>query len=125
VSDPATVTRAAWLEQDMSSKRQSRGSVKGFINTVVERVFGSEPAPVEKKMQNLAHKQAKIRAVSVRRGFQQIRARSDEMALRLEEYKRQRMGEARNQPIDAVADAEAIILTSDESESRLPERMSA
>ena len=102
----------------MKSKQGSRGSVKNFFNNVVERVFGNEPAPVEKKMQNLAHKQAKIRAVSVRRGFQAIRARSDEMAQRLEEYKRQRMGEAQNQPIDPPTDVEAIILASDEPEPR-------
>lgn len=110
----------------MKSKQGSRGSVSNFFNNVVERVFGSEPAPMEKKMQNLAHKQAKIRAVSVRRGFQAIRARSDEMALRLEQYKRQRMNDAQNQPIDPPAEGEAIVLSSDDPEPRQqPERLTA
>ncbi|HEX6832925.1 MAG TPA: hypothetical protein VF132_05275 [Rudaea sp.] len=78
-----------------------------------DRVFGTQPAPMpEKRMQNLLQKQAKIRAVSVRRGFEAIRARSDEMAERLEQYKRQRTGVA---AADAAADGEAIVLSSGSS----------
>lgn len=103
-----------------SSKQGKRNSVTNFINTMVDRVFGNEAAPpVEKKMQNLAHKQAKIRAVSVRRGFQAIRARSDEMAQRLEEYKRQREGTSETSATssDAPVTGETIVLASDEPET--------
>ena len=75
----------------MDSFSEKKAAVTSFLNSVVERVFGAEAAPeVDKKMQNLVQKQANIRAVSVRKGFQAILARSDEMAQRIEQYRRQR-----------------------------------
>ena len=71
-----------------------RGS-KGFFTHMVDRMFGSEPLPQQpdKRMQNLAQKRMNIRAVGVREGFQAMRARSEEMAQRLEAFKKQRRNE--------------------------------
>ena len=75
----------------MDSFSVKKAAVTNFLTSVVDRVLGAETAPVvDKKMLNLAQKQANIRAVSVRKGFQQILARSDEMAQRIEQYKQQR-----------------------------------
>ena len=89
-------------------------SVAQLLNTVVERVLGTEPAPVvDRKMQNLAQKQANIRAVSVRKGFQAIAARSDEMAQRIAQYKqRGKNGEANETPADPAEQAETIVMSS-------------
>jgi len=91
-------------------------SVAQLLNTVVERVLGAQPEPVvERKMQNLAQKQANIRAVSVRKGFQAIVARSDEMAQRIAQYNKQRgkNGEA-NETAEPAEQAETIVLSSAE-----------
>jgi len=89
-------------------------SVAQLFNTVVEKVLGSEPAPVvDRKMQNLAQKQANIRAVSVRKGFQAIAARSDEMAQRLAQYNKQRnKSTANGTPAESAEQAETIVLSS-------------
>jgi hypothetical protein len=102
----------------MDTFSEKRSAVANFLNTVVDRVFGAESAPqVDKKMQNLAQKQANIRAVSVRKGFQQILARSDEMAQRIEQYKRQRSklpGEGEQAPLEQQTMEETIVLSSAE-----------
>lgn len=102
----------------MDSFSEKRSAVANFLNTVVDRVLGGEAAPVvDKKMQNLAQKQANIRAVSVRKGFQQILARSDEMAQRIEQYKKQRSklpGESEQAPIERQTDEETIVMSSAE-----------
>ena len=77
-----------------------------------------QPAVVDKRELNLAQKKANIRAVSVRRGFQSILARSGEMTQRLDHYRRQheamiakRDGAETAEPAQD-ASAETIVLTS-------------
>lgn len=105
-------------EQAMRSKKGSRKSVTKFINTVVDRVFGGEPLPVEKRMQNLAHKQANIRAASVRHGFEAMRARNEEMASRLEHYRQLRTRKGVSPPIDPPATEETIVLSAGDGDDR-------
>ena len=95
-------------------------SVAGFLDRVVDRVFGTAaPPPPERKMQNLAQKQAHIRAVSVRQGFQTIRARSDEMAQCLAAFKhrQEKHGTVPAASIDPVEEVETIVLSSGEPRS--------
>jgi hypothetical protein len=90
-------------------------SVAQLLSTVVERVLGSAPEPVvDRKMLNLAQKQANIRAVSVRKGFQAIAARSDEMAQRIAQYNKQlgKNGAANETPAEPSEQAETIVLSS-------------
>ena len=105
-----------------SSKSRPRVSVANFFTTVVDRMLGSEPAPVEKRAQNLAQKQANIRAAGVRAGFRAILARGDEMAQRIETYKQQRNrnGEAPQAPIDPPQSEETIVMSSTEPSSQRP-----
>ncbi|MDR3388855.1 MAG: hypothetical protein P4L92_17550 [Rudaea sp.] len=102
-----------------TSRWGTKASVASFFTTVVDRMLGSEVAPVEKKSMNLAQKQANIRAASVRHGFQAILARGDEMAQRIETYKNQRNRSGQPLPtsIDPVGSAETIVLSSAESPS--------
>jgi hypothetical protein len=96
-------------------------SVASFFNAVVDRVLGPEAAPVENRSLNLAQKRANIRAAGVRRGFQAILARGDEMTQRIEAYKKQRAhhGDAPQTPIDPLEPTETIVLSStDTSASR-------
>ena len=93
--------------------------VVNFINNVVDRVFGPEPVPVvDKRAQNLAQKQMNIRAVGVREGFAAMRARSEAMTQRIEEFKKQRHHDEAAGPIDPVEQVETIVLSSPETTRR-------
>lgn len=88
-------------------------SVAGLLTTFVDRVFGQQPAPVvDKRAQNLARKQMNIRAVGVREGFQAMRARSEAMAQRVEEFKKHRHPDEAVNSIDPVEPVETIVLSS-------------
>ncbi len=82
------------------SRSGTKTSVASFFLTVVGRMLGPEVVPVEKKSLNLAQKRANIRAAGVREGFRTILARGDEMAQRIETYKKQRDGKSQPTPID-------------------------
>jgi hypothetical protein len=80
-------------------------SMQDFFGSVMDRMLGLQPVVVpERRMQNLAQKQAHIRAVGVREGFLAMRARSDEMTQRL---RRARSNEAAIG--DEAVDGEEII----------------
>ena len=88
-------------------------TVTSFFTAVVDRVLGPEAPPVENKSLNLAQKRANIRAAGVRHGFKAILARGDEMAQRIEAYKKQR--DRTGQPpasIDPADANESIVLSS-------------
>jgi hypothetical protein len=70
-----------------SSQRDKKTSMSSLLSGVVDRMLRTQPVAVDDKTRNLAQKQANIRAVSVREGFQSIRARSDEMAERIDMYR--------------------------------------
>ena len=72
-----------------SSQRDKKPSMTNLLSGVVDRMLRLQPVVVDDRMQNLAQKQANIRAVGVREGFQSIRARSDAMNERLSYYRRQ------------------------------------
>ena len=95
-------------------------TVTSFFTAVVDRVLGPETPPVENKSLDLAQKRANIRAAGVRHGFKAILARGDEMAQRIEAYKKQR-ARAGQPPasIDPADVNESIVLSStDQSTSR-------
>lgn len=90
-------------------------TVTSFFNAVVERVLGPEALPVENKTLNLAQKRANIRAAGVRDGFKAILARGDEMAQRIEAYKKQRTRNSETPAsIDQAESGESIVLSSTE-----------
>jgi hypothetical protein len=101
---------------NMSSSSHGVKSVASFFMTVVDRMLGAEPpAPVaDKRTQNLAQKRMNIRAVGVREGFQAMRARSEQMTHRIEEFKKHRhpSGDAAQASIDPIEPVETIILSS-------------
>jgi len=76
-------------------------------------MLGAEPAApvIEKRAQNLAQKKMNIRAVGVREGFQAMRARSDEMANRLQEFKKQRQHEEPTAAAESVEQIETIVMS--------------
>ena len=89
-----------------------------LFSNVVDKMLQVQPAAVDKRELNLAQKKANIRAVSVRKGFQSILARGDEMAQRLNHYRRQheamiakRDGVETAEPAED-ASTETIVLTS-------------
>jgi len=93
--------------------------VVNFFNNVVDRMFGPEPVPVvDKRAQNLAQKQMNIRAVGVREGFAAMRARSEAMTQRIEEFKKQRQHDEPAGPIDPVEQVETIVLSSPDTPRR-------
>ena len=93
--------------------------VVNFFNNVVDRMFGPEPVPVvDKRAQNLAQKQMNIRAVGVREGFAAMRARSEAMTQRIEEFKKQRQHDEPAGPIDPVEQVETIVLSSPDTTRR-------
>jgi hypothetical protein len=103
------------------STRVTKASVASFFTSVVEHVLGPEVAPaIENKAQNLAQRQANIRAAGVRHGFKAILARGDEMAQRIETYKKQRSrnGQPQETSIDPAEQSETIVLSSTEPDSR-------
>lgn len=71
------------------SNPSKHATVAGLFAGMLEHMFGTEaePTPIEKRAQNLSQKQANIRAAGVREGFLAMRARSDAMAQRLEQFK--------------------------------------
>jgi hypothetical protein len=95
--------------------RPQLGALTGLLDRLVERVFGTDPTtPVERKLQNLAEKQAHIRAVGMRQGFQAIRARSEEMARSLAAFQRRqdKNSAAARAAIDPLEPIESIVLRS-------------
>lgn len=90
-------------------------TVTSFFNAVVDRVLGPEALPVENKALILAQKRANIRAAGVRDGFKAILARGDEMAQRIEAYKKQRARTGETPAsIDPAESGESIVLSSTE-----------
>jgi len=88
-------------------------TVTSFFTAVVDRVLGPETPPVENKSLNLAQKRANIRAAGVRHGFKAILARGDEMAQRIEAYKKQRTSKDQTPAsIDVAEPIESIVLSS-------------
>ena len=88
---------------------------KGFFTHLVDRMFATEPLPVpDRRTQNLAQRRMNIRAVGVREGFQAMRARSEEMAQRIEAFKKQRRHDTMETPasVDPVEQIETIVLAS-------------
>ena len=73
-----------------SSGHDKKPSMCTLLSDVVERMLRLQPVDaVDKRSQNLTQKRANIRAVSVREGFQAMRARSDTMTQRLQHYREQ------------------------------------
>jgi hypothetical protein len=71
-----------------SSQHDKKPSMGTLLSDVVDRMLRLQPVAVgDKRSQNLTQKQANIRAVSVREGFQNMRARSDSMTQRLQHYR--------------------------------------
>jgi len=88
---------------------------KDFFTSMVGRMFAPQPAPVvEKRMQNLEQKLMNIRAAGVRERFQVMLARNEEMAQRVEAFKKQRNNETQEVPlsIDPIDEMETIVLAS-------------
>ena len=74
----------------MDSQRNKRFSMNTLLNGVVDKMLRLQPVVPEKNHAlDLVQRQANIRAVSLREGFQTIRARGEEMSQRLDHYKRQ------------------------------------
>jgi hypothetical protein len=100
----------------MDSTHRGPKSMSDFFSSVVDRMLGTPaPAPVvDTRAQNLAQKKMNIRAVGVREGFAAMRARSDEMASRLAEFKKQRQHSesSTSEAIDPVEQVETIVLAS-------------
>jgi hypothetical protein len=74
------------MDSNSHSKKTAMGNL---FSNVVGKMLHVQPAVIDKRELNLAQKKANIRAVSVRKGFQSILARGDEMAQRLNHYRRQ------------------------------------
>lgn len=73
-----------------SSQHDKKPSMGTLLSDVVDRMLRLQPVvATDKRSQNLTQKQANIRAVSVREGFQAMRARSDTMTQRLQHYRDQ------------------------------------
>lgn len=90
-------------------------SATRFFTSMFGRMFAPEPAPlVDKRMQNLAQKRMNIRAAGVRERFQVMRARNEEMAQRLEAFKKQRSNENADAAAltDPLHEIETIVLAS-------------
>lgn len=90
-------------------------SPKRFFTSMVGRMFAPAPAPVvDKRMQNLAQKRMNIRAAGVRERFQLMQARNEQMAQRLEAFKKQRSNEDPQRPAvtDPLDEIETIVLAS-------------
>ena len=72
------------------SQRNKRFSMNGLISGVVDKMLRLQPVVPEKNHAlDLVQRQANIRAVSLREGFQTIRDRGEEMSQRLDHYRRQ------------------------------------
>jgi hypothetical protein len=77
--------RGSVMDSNSHSKKTAMGNL---FSNVVGKMLHVQPV-VEKRELNLAQKMVNIRAVSVRKGFQSILARGDEMTQRLNHYRRQ------------------------------------
>ena len=107
---------------DSSSRNTKTAGTKtalsSLFSNVVDKMLHVQPALVDKRELNLAQKKANIRAVSVRKGFQSILARGDEMTQRLNHYRRQHEAMiAKRDGVEAAepaedASSETIVLTS-------------
>ena len=100
------------------SKRGSKPNVAERMMAAVNRWIAPPPVavPVEKRAQNLALKQANIRAVAMREGFQSILLRSNEMARHVESFKnRQRTDVPGAEPQESTDVHEETIVLSSES----------
>ncbi len=71
-----------------ASHRDKKASMRTLLSDVVDRMLRLQPAAGDEWSDDLTQKQVNIRAASVREGFQTMRARSDEMAQRLQHYRR-------------------------------------
>jgi hypothetical protein len=101
------------MDSSESNKKMGIGGLFG----IVDKMLGVPPVVVDKRELNLAQKQANIRAVSVRKGFQSILARGDEMAQRLNHYRQQHDAMvARREGVDVAASedpsSETIVMSS-------------
>jgi hypothetical protein len=72
-----------------TSQRDKKASMGTLLGDAVERMLRLQPALPDRRTYNLTQKKANIRAVSVREGFQNMRARSDTMTQRLQHYREQ------------------------------------
>ncbi|MGA9334009.1 MAG: hypothetical protein WBV39_07000 [Rudaea sp.] len=93
-----------------------QATVAGLFAAMREHMFGTDAdaSPIEKRAQNLSQKQANIRAAGVREGFLAMRARSDAMAQRLEQFRNRSNPTPANdaQPVEQNETVETIVLTS-------------
>ena len=89
-----------------ASRRDKKASMSSLLSDVVDRMLRLQPVAGDQRSDSLARKQVNIRAASVREGFQAMRARSDEMAQRLQHYRRR---QAASEPTSIEDDLAAKI----------------
>jgi hypothetical protein len=100
-----------------SSLRNKKFSMNTLLSGVVDKMLRLQPVvPDTNHALDLVQRQANIRAVSLREGFQTIRARGEEMSQRLDHYRRQhiamvakRNGIVIEDPADAPAEESIVI----------------
>ena len=85
-----------------TSQRDKKPSMGMLLSDAVERMLHLQPAAQDRRTHNLTQKKANIRAVSVREGFQNMRARSDTMTQRLQHYREQHEASFRKAKTDAA-----------------------
>lgn len=106
-----------------SSQRTKKISMSNLLSGVVDKMLRLQPVVVDNRAIDLAQKQANIRAVSLREGFQSILARGDEMTKRIDFYRRKHaemiakrdgidIGASDSQPSDEELTAETIVVSS-------------
>lgn len=71
-----------------SFQRAKKMSMGNLLSGVVDKMLRLQPVVFDNREINLVQKQANIRAVSLREGFQSILARGDEMTKRIDHYRR-------------------------------------
>ena len=71
-----------------SFQRSKKMSMGNLLSGVVDKMLRLQPVVADNREINLVQKQANIRAVSLREGFQSILARGDEMTKRIDHYRR-------------------------------------
>ncbi len=98
-----------------SSQRDKKASMGTLLGDVVERMLRQQPAVPDRRSQNLSQKQANIRAVSVREGFQNMRARSDTMTQRLQHYREKHEASFRKGKSEPAAHDDTVKLILGES----------
>jgi hypothetical protein len=97
---------------DSSSQSDKKPSMGTLLSDVVDRMLRVQPVVADKRSENLTQKRANIRAASVREGFQSMRARSDEMAQRLQHYRRQHDASFGKADVQPETDTPGIVLRS-------------